>query len=321
MSTVIRTKKAFDSRKFLKLSVMVLSLILVNFQGSDVAGAGQSSPFSWDHGKLVQEGYVTIRDGEDALVVFPKPYAAAPTLTFKINQVWFKTIPFSRQDFRIAHNEPYSFRIENNHRERQDGAWAVIKWRAEGTRLADKPASSRSKREQVLAMVERLKGHVTEDFRLPGKPITMIDLHHSNVTDSDLALLEDLTSLRSLNLYGTRITDSGLAHLSNLKGLATLQLNSTAIADAGLASLQNLKGLGELGLYGTHITDNGLQYLKGMSNLHKLVLGGSAITDLGLKHLQGLRNLRELVLSKTSVTPEGVAQLQRAVPQLQVVRA
>jgi len=320
MSMIIRAKMLCDSRKFLKLSGMVLCFVLTSFHGSRLAGAGQSSPFGWDPGKLVQEGYVTIRDGEDALVVFPKPYASAPTLTFKIDQVWFKSVPFNRQDFRIAHNEPYSFRIENNHRERLDGAWAVIKWRAEGTRLAAKPAASRSKREQVLAMVERLRGHVTEALRLPGRPITMIDLHRSYVTDSDLELLEDLTTLRSLNLYGTRITDSGLAHLSNLKGLVTLQLNSTAISDGGLGRLQNLKGLAELGLYGTHISDNGLQYLKGMSNLQKLILSGPTITDLGIKHLEGLHNLRELVLSKTSVTSEGVRELQRALPHLQVVQ-
>jgi hypothetical protein len=320
MSMIIRAKMACNSSRFLKFSGLVLSLVFASFPGSHFAGAGQSSLFSWDHGKLVQEGYVTIRDGEDALVIFPKPYASPPTLTFKIDQVWLKSIPFNRQDFRIAHNDPYSFRIENNHRERLDGAWAVIKWRAEGTRLADKAAAGRSKREQAVAMVERLKGHVTEDLRQPGRPITMIDLHRSHVTDSDLQLLEDLTTLRSLNLYGTRITDSGLVHLTNLKGLVTLHLNSTAISDAGLARLQNLKGLGELGLYGTHVTNAGLQYLKGMSNLHKLILSGPAITDLGLKHLEGLHNLQELVLSKTSVTANGVRELQRALPHLQVVR-
>jgi hypothetical protein len=269
---------------------------------------------------LVQEGIVNIRDSEEARVVYPKPYASPPRLTLKIDQAWKKDQPYSIEDFRISAQNAYAFKIENNHREKLSGAWAALKWKAEGTALADKPAASRSKPEQIIAMVEKLGGSVSADTRLPDRPITTVDLHACRATDRDLELLEGLDTLRTLNLYGTRVTDEGLGHLSALRGLRTLQLNSTAITDAGLRRLAGLTGLTELGLYGTRVTDEGLPSLMRLKNLQKLVLGGSQITDKGLHSMAGLKNLRQLILSGTNVTRSGVQELQRALPNLVIVR-
>jgi hypothetical protein len=298
----------------------LVALASLSCQDAHFSEIVQTARLDGGSGGFVQEGVVTVRDSEEATVVYPKAFAATPNLTFKIDQVWIKEIPYSRADFRISQNQAYFFKIENNHREKLQGAWAVLKWKAEGIRLTDKPAASRTKREQVLAMVERLGGKVTEEVRLPGRPIARIDLHQSRVTDDDLQLLEGLSSLHTLNLFGTGISDVGLAHLSALPGLQTLQLNSTAIGDAGLVHLQSLKNLNELGLYHTRVTDDGLRFLGSMTALQKLVLGGPAISDKGLNNLQRLRNLKRLVLVQTSVTTAGTQALQKALPHLEIVR-
>ncbi len=52
----------------------------------------------------------------------------------------------------------------------------------------------------------------------------------------------------------------------------------------------------------------------------ELRIGGPNVTDVGLVHLKGLRSLRSLDLSGTKVTDAGVADLQRALPNLEIIR-
>jgi len=308
-----------DTPNRLIICGIVLAMASLSCQDAHFADTTQA-PVLFGGSKFVQEGVVTIKDLEDATVVYPKPFAGRPILTFKIDQVWYKQVPYARENFRITKNEAYYFKIDNNHPEKFDGAWAVIRWKAEGTRLANKPVASRTHREDIVAMVERLRGRITEDPRSIERVIIGIDLHKTRVTDTDLELLQGQMRLQKLNLHGTSISDAGLTHLTSLKGLIVLQLNSTNVSDAGLVYLKSLSNLAELGLYQTRITDQGLEHLKGLPNLHKLVVSGPAITDMGLRQLEKTRSLRELVLYKTSVTAAGVRELQQALPQIQIVR-
>jgi hypothetical protein len=268
---------------------------------------------------FVQEGEVTVRDGEEVLVHYQTLFQSPPSLTIvELRQSYSKKKPFGKGDFSFVQQDRAFFKIANNHPEQNLGGWATVKWRAEGVR-GDEQSASKTKQEQIISNIKRAGGTLSVDSRLPDKPIITIDLHRTRFSDADLEQLKGLTSLRSLNLYGTKITDAGLAHLSGLSSLQTLHLNYTSIGDNGLQSLCGLTNLRELGLYHTHVTDYGLVHLKGLANLQDLALSGTQITDQGLVNLKGLRNLRRLLLTQTSVTPEGIRELQRVLPQVRIV--
>ncbi len=65
--------------------------------------------------------------------------------------------------------------------------------------------------------------------------VVMVNLDRSQVTDSDLRLVEQLTKVELLSFRGTQITDAGLIHL---KGLANLKECYFTIAQPGLEALK-----------------------------------------------------------------------------------
>ncbi len=288
-------------------------------------GMGSNS----DPKPLVQEGEVTVRDGDDTQVSYKTPFQSPPRLAIVgFAQSWFDAKPYATSDFQFVKQEATYFKVQSNHAEQARGAWATVKWRAEGIRAAEKPAGtgpglarlpqdSKERQEQLIARIKRLGG--APDPHPSGSPLIAIDLHRTKVSDADLGQLQGLASLRTLNLSGTKISDAALGSVSTLTGLQTLYLNDTAVTDAGLQQLQSLTNLKELGLYRTRVTDVGLTYLKGLTNLQSLTLGGSQITDRGLMQLKSLRNLRHLLLSGTSVTTAGVEELQKALPKTRII--
>jgi hypothetical protein len=279
---------------------------------------GTRFPFFPGGSQHVQAGEVAVRDGSEVQVCYPIPFQSPPRLTFTISQSYFRDKPFHESDFEIIKQDQTCFTVRNNHAEMNRNSWAVVKWRAEGIRASPGPQGNKSRQEQLIARVQRAGGTVARDIRIPGGPITGIDLHGTHTTDADLELLEGLTSLRSLNLYGTRITDAGLVHLTALTGMQALQLNSTAITDAGLQHLRGLTRLKQLGLYQTEVSDGGLVYLKSMAELEELSLSGPKITDQGLAQLKGLHSLHRLLLVHTRATPAAIQELGHAIPRLKI---
>ena len=181
-------------------------------------------------------------------------------------------------------------------------------------------ANTHSKKEQVIAEVTRLGGKVEFDETRVDKPIVKIDLHSTQVTDADLALLakakKDLKELRYLDLRLTHIDDAGVAHLKDLTSLQTLNLFRTNLSDKGLAHIRNLTQLQTLLIGGTKVTDAGLVYLKRFSKLRKLSLFQTEVTDAGIPHLLVLSNLEQLLISGTKITDAGAQELQKALPKL-----
>jgi hypothetical protein len=62
-------------------------------------------------------------------------------------------------------------------------------------------------------------------------------------TDDDLAHLEPLAELASIDLCGAPVSDAGLMHLRQLKKLIWIDLMDTKVTDAGLAHLEGLEEL------------------------------------------------------------------------------
>jgi hypothetical protein len=116
------------------------------------------------------------------------------------------------------------------------------------------------------------------------------------LTDEHFLLLKDLKDLVYLNLRGKEVTDAQLAHLAGLTSLMRLHLERTKI------------------------TDQGTPALKGLVNLEYLNLYGTDIGDASLINLERMNKLKHLYLWQTKVTDGGVARLQKALPQLDIVR-
>jgi len=99
-----------------------------------------------------------------------------------------------------------------------------------------------------------------------------LELDASNVTDANIAVLNELTSLERLDLYGAQVTNEGLKQLS-------------------------LPQLSQLSLAGcTRITNEGLRNLQGLSNLQYLDLSGSSIDGVDLTGLALIPTLREVII-------------------------
>jgi hypothetical protein len=145
-------------------------------------------------------------------------------------------------------------------------------------------------------------------------------LTNTQVTDAGLAHLKRFTNLRALGLSGTAVTGAGLAHLKEMANLQSLGLACPRLTDAGLGYLKGLTNLRDLSLAGAGISDGGLAHLKGLARLDTLSLTGTRVTDAGLKHLRGLSRLHRLYVGGTRVSDQGVADLQKALPEVVIVR-
>jgi Leucine-rich repeat (LRR) protein len=267
---------------------------------------------------FVQKGTTTLRDGQQTEVRFNEAFESVPRLTIVgFNQSWFQRRPYAKDDFEIVQLNSASFTVQNNHREQSEGSWAIIEWRAEGTRRS---SVNLTKEEQLIATVKKKGGHVTSESRNGALAVVGIDAHRCRITDSDLASIDTLTCLRTVNLYGTNVTDATLVHLFGLVGLKVLDLNDTAITDSGLQTLQRLTGLQELDVCRTRISDDGLACLSRLTSLQTLALNGCHVTDVGLRQLKGLRNLKQLYIANTRVSEAGLQELRQALPRLMIIR-
>jgi len=186
------------------------------------------------------------------------------------------------------------------------------------TELAE--AKTVSAKELVIAEVSRLGGKIEFDENLSSRPITKIDLHGTEVTDVELAFLDnakkDLKQLRYLDLRLTKIGDEGAGRIRNLTGLKTLNLFRTQLGDKGLASLKKLINLETLLIGGTKVTDAGLASLKPFTKLRKLSLFQTQISNDGIATLKLLGSLEVLLISGSKITPAGAEELQKALPKV-----
>ena len=181
-------------------------------------------------------------------------------------------------------------------------------------------ARDNSKRVRLLAEITRLGGKVEFDETRLDKPIVKVDLHGTQVTNDDLAVLknsdQELKELRYLDLRLTKIGDEGVAKLANLKSLQTLNLFRTQLGDAGLARLKKLTNLETLLIGGTKVTDAGLTSLRPFKKLKKLSLFQTQVSDQGIAQLKLMTSLEVLLISGSRISPAGAEELQRAMPKV-----
>lgn len=174
--------------------------------------------------------------------------------------------------------------------------------------------------DRIVAEVNRLGGKIEFDETRTDRPIIKIDLHSTQIKDSDLSFLNDerkaLEQLRYLDLRLTHIGDAGVHHLRRLTSLQTLNLFRTNLSDIGLADLKDLRQLRVLLIGGTRVTDVGLVHLRRFNRLKKLSLFQTQVTDAGISNLKVLSSLEQLLISGTKITDAGAKELQKALPNL-----
>lgn len=141
------------------------------------------------------------------------------------------------------------------------------------------------------------------------------------ITDAGLARISKMTSLRELEVRKTKITDAGFFHLKQLTKLRKLNCSdNNKITSESVRHLSNLTELRALDLSQTRIGDAGLAQLGGLIHLEQLDLSRTPITGEGLRHLHQLRHLHFVNLFGTRVTDETVIDLQKALPNCEIVR-
>lgn len=123
-------------------------------------------------------------------------------------------------------------------------------------------------------------------------------------------------------------SDGVLEHAARLPHLSSLSVGPLCrkpfacypVTDAGLKHLKESSQLRELMLNQTQVTDAGLTHLRGLHQLQHLDLSGTQVTDAGLTHFGGLTQLQYLNLSGTQITDAGIAELQKALPNCEIIR-
>jgi uncharacterized protein (TIGR03000 family) len=128
-----------------------------------------------------------------------------------------------------------------------------------------------------------------------------------------LRFLQELPTLKSLDLSGLELTDSDRKYLRGLPKLEALRLVRSTGTDELPRSVN--KELKRLELPHCDITDAGLARLADLKKLEVLDLSGTGVTAAGLKHLTALERLRELTLREVDISSEEVQAVAKKLPR------
>lgn len=132
-------------------------------------------------------------------------------------------------------------------------------------------------------------------------------------------LLHVFHSVHFLDLDNNLVTDDTLRQLGGLRQLKVLHISNCSVTEDGLASLVELSALEVLTLDHVPITDDGLKVFVDFPGLSRLELCDTNVSDAGLRHLEQFSGLRYLNLLGTKVTGLGVLDLQKALPECEIV--
>lgn len=181
---------------------------------------------------------------------------------------------------------------------------------------------------QAVAALKKVGGKV--ELNAESTEVTSIDLSLSKATDSTLAHVKAIATLKSLDLSGTRIGNAGLLQLSELANLTSLNVFACPVSDTGIealrkklanvvvsqeltpkfreAAIESVRRInGEItmtddkttsiSLRDSKATDETLRALPAFADLESLSLEYLPISNGGLEPLRHLKKLRHLNLS------------------------
>ena len=134
-------------------------------------------------------------------------------------------------------------------------------------------------------------------------------------TDTRLAGITKIQSIRRLELIDTSVTDLGMEALRNAANLSMVQISGSVIGDRSVAVISCLPKLRYLDLgWAPHVTNDAIAYLLASTHLRELYLEGLCLTDACIGSLRQLftRGIPGLMCSSTAITDVGIAQLADA---------
>jgi hypothetical protein len=92
--------------------------------------------------------------------------------------------------------------------------------------------------EATVELIKKLGGKVVTNDSLPNKPIVMVDLRNTAVTDEQLKCLKELPQMQMLVLDDTGISDAGLETLKEYDQLQRIYLRTTRVTPGGVQDLK-----------------------------------------------------------------------------------
>lgn len=144
--------------------------------------------------------------------------------------------------------------------------------------------------------------------RLRGlRSLEVLGLAQTHITDSALAIVKSLPSLRALDLFFCEhVTDAGASQLREASSIEQLNVRGTKISGSGVKFLTEIAALRSLDIGITEIDDPSIELMEALPRLESLAIGGNRISEVGISSLRGLRQLRHLDLSGAQVTDSGI---------------
>lgn len=124
-------------------------------------------------------------------------------------------------------------------------------------------------------------------------------LHHSNLSDADLARLTTLQQLRSFDVTDCPIS-SGIRVIEHWPLIEELVLSNSQLSDDALPILRQSHSLKRLYLSGTKLTDEAFAALSGHPNVEMLVVGNSSMTPSIVRHLRKIPRLESVMLANVT---------------------
>ena len=204
---------------------------------------------------------------------------------------------------------------------------ALLTWWVETGALKDKKvADLKPDPAMSLILAQIAKGGQADSnlrTRLPQAPVldekVRIEIMKLGINVINMAQNENMLDLRCI-LNKQAWNDEKTKALIKIKDQAyILDLSGTSITNKSLEVIAQLKALNTLLLQNNALTDENIQALKGLENLQYLNLYNTQVSDKSIEVLSGLKNLKKLYLWQSKVTDKGIEQLQKNLPDTEVV--
>jgi len=112
------------------------------------------------------------------------------------------------------------------------------------------------------------------------KQVIWLKLNNTNITDSSLAIVAQLTNVTRLDISNTHITDKGLQYLYSLQNLQYLNVVGTNVTAQGMTQLKVLKKLQSVYVYKTGVKPADYVSLKSSFPKTTIDTGGYVVPTL-----------------------------------------
>lgn len=146
-----------------------------------------------------------------------------------------------------------------------------------------------------------------------------LSLGDEALTGEGFRHLQELSSLRRLNLQGVRLSSTGAARIGELASLQSLSFRQVTFDTATFQALCAESRVEFLDVIESTIPESALTQLAAIPALQSINLEGTKITGAGFKGMAPLSSVTAVNLSKTPLDDVGMTHVARAFPNISVL--